>query len=71
MDKVKTRVSPMSRGVIVVSVDGENWQGDVQVWVLVVDTLGAAVAKVHFWIRKIFHLNYAQKKKTTHLLIST
>ena len=58
--QVETRVTPVSGRVIVVSVDGENWQGDVQVWVLVVDTLGAAVAKVHFWIRKIFHLKYAQ-----------
>ena len=39
-----------------VSMDGENRQGDVQIWILVVDALGAAVAKVNFWIRKIFHL---------------
>ena len=52
----------MSGRVIVVSVDGEDWQGDVQIWVLVVDTLGVAVAKVHFWVRKIFYLKCAHEK---------
>ena len=56
VDQVKARVTSMSRRVIVVSMDGENRQGDVQIWILVVDALGAAVAKVNFWIRKIFHL---------------
>ena len=56
VDQVKARVTPVSGRIIVVSVDGENWQGDVQIWILVVDTFGVAVAKVHFWIRKIFHL---------------